>query len=83
MHYVYVLQSEKTQEIYIGYTSDLRKRFSDHNAGRSLATKSACPWKLMYYEAYINSKLAYHREKNLKHYGKSLAMLKKRIGITT
>lgn len=80
---MYVLQSKKAGKIYIGSTNDLKVRFSQHNAGQSLSTKDDCPWNLVYYEAYIKKALALEREKSLKHYGKSLAMLKKRIGIAT
>ena len=83
MFYVYLLQSRQTNEIYIGQTDNLRKRFSQHNAGKELSTKKAKPWRLVYYEAFGRKNLALMREKNLKHYGKSLAMLKKRIGIAT
>lgn len=83
MFYMYLLQSEKTDEIYIGSTSDLKARFFQHNAGSTLSTKSSRPWKLIYYEAYTEKSLALSREKSPKHYGKSLAMLKKRIGIAT
>lgn len=81
MFYLYIIQSIKTDEIYIGSTKDLRVRFSDHNKGNTTSTKSARPWKLIYYEAYLTQKLALTREKKLKQYGKSLAMLKKRIGL--
>jgi len=81
MFYVYILQSKKTGEIYIGCSSDLKKRFLQHNSGSELATRKSYPWNLVYYEAYSTQKLALKREHNLKHYGKSLAMLKKRIGL--
>jgi len=80
MYYVYLLQSIKNKEIYIGSTPDLRKRFLSHNKEKNFATKDLVPWKIIYYEAYSLKKFALIREKQLKRYGKGLAMLKKRIG---
>ena len=31
MFYVYVLKSRKNGSVYIGYTSNLRRRFEEHN----------------------------------------------------
>ncbi len=39
MFYVYILQSNKNKELYIGYTSDLRKRIKEHNQGLNFSTK--------------------------------------------
>ena len=78
---MYILVSTKNSKIYIGSTSDLKKRFASHNNGENLSTKRDVPWELTYYEAYSTHKLAISREKKLKRYGKSLAMLKKRIGL--
>src|SRR6266446_2553158 len=36
MHYVYVLRSLKDSGFYIGYSANLRKRFSEHVTGGSL-----------------------------------------------
>lgn len=63
----------------MGYSSDLRKRFKDHNYGRVKYTKLGRPWKLVYYEAYLSEKDAKDREKTLKNYGSTLGQLKKRI----
>ena len=80
MYYVYLLQSIKTKKFYIGATNDLRKRFYQHNQGNSLATKAGVPWKLVYYEAFPTKALALQREHRLKHYGRGLTELKKRLG---
>lgn len=66
MFYVYVLQSEKDQNFYVGYTSDLRKRFSEHQLGQVRSTCHRLPIKLVYYEACINQKDAMKREVYLK-----------------
>ena len=52
MFYVYVLRSESDFGFYIGFSTDLKKRLSQHRRGASFATKSRGPWKLIYYEAY-------------------------------
>lgn len=63
---VYILQSQKDKRLYIGYTANLRKRFKEHNNEESLATKPFRPYKLVFYEAFINKVDAKHREKYLK-----------------
>ncbi len=65
-YYVYILQSSKNQSLYVGYTSDLRKRFKQHNAGLSRATKPFIPYKLIFYEAFLNRVDAKNREVYLK-----------------
>ncbi len=64
--YVYILQSLKDGELYIGYTKDLRKRLEKHNRKLNFSTKSGAPWKLIHYEAYLNKEDAERREKYLK-----------------
>ena len=68
MYYVYLLKNKKNR-IYIGYSSDLRRRLKEH--GKT--------WKLIYYEAYLARKDAVLRERKLKDYGNSLSHLKKRL----
>jgi hypothetical protein len=46
MFYVYLLQSDVDHGFYIGFSTNLRKRFAHHNRGSSFATKSRAPWKL-------------------------------------
>lgn len=66
MYYIYILESQKDKSLYIGYSTDLKKRFNQHNAGKSSATKHKIPYKLIYYEAFLNKKDAKDREKYLK-----------------
>ncbi len=75
-YYVYVLQSLKNKSLYIGYTTDLRKRFKDHNNGRSLATKPFRPYRLIFYEALLDRRDAKNRELYLKS-GWGLRSIKK------
>jgi putative endonuclease len=65
MHYVYVLRSVRDHGFYIGYTSNLRTRLQ-HSEGNSFATSYRGPWKLIYYEAYLEQADALGREKYLK-----------------
>ena len=60
--YVYILQSLKDKELYIGCTNDLRRRIREHNEQKSFATKTRGPFKLIYYEAYPNRQDAEARE---------------------
>ena len=66
MWYVYVLKSLKNQSWYIGCTDNLRERFREHNAGKSKYTAKLRPWRIVYYEAGLNRKDAFRREKYLK-----------------
>ena len=78
IYYVYLLQSKKNGKWYIGYTNDLRKRFNQHNFGKSTYTKNRGPFKLIYYEFCINKQDAMSREKYLKS-GMGRRYLKNRL----
>mgnify|MGYP002395756741 CR=1 FL=1 len=66
-------------KLYIGYTSNLKKRLQPHARGESSYLSRRRPIKLVYYEAYLSEKDAMTREKSLKRYGSVLAGLKRRI----
>src|SRR5205823_13112547 len=66
MFYVYLLHSTKDNGFYMGFSTDLKRRLSEHTRGASCATKSRGPWKLIYYEAYTERQDAEGREKLLK-----------------
>lgn len=66
MYYVYILKSDKDHSLYIGYTSDLKKRFYEHNKGLSKSTKHKLPYKVIFYEAFTDKIDAKHREIYLK-----------------
>jgi putative endonuclease len=65
-YYVYILQSSKDGELYIGCTRDLKKRIKEHNDGLVFSTKLKKPYKIVHYEAFLNKKDAFIREKWLK-----------------
>lgn len=79
MFYMYVLVSEKDGKLYKGFTDDLRRRFSQHNAGENRSTKMRTPFRLAYYEAYSSKKDAMRRELQMKHNARAWAQLKRRI----
>jgi putative endonuclease len=79
MFYVYVLKSQKDEELYIGSTGDLQKRFREHNSGKNPSTKSRKPFRLVYYEAYNAEADARKREQSLKLRGQARAQLLRRI----
>lgn len=65
-YYVYILFSLSDGKLYIGFTTDLKKRLTEHSFGRVRSTKMRAPCKLFHYEYFINSKDAKAREKYLK-----------------
>lgn len=69
MFYVYVLQSEVDKGLYIGFTGDLKRRLAEHQEGRSFSTSYRRPWRLIYYEAYLEETDASGREQYLKSGG--------------
>lgn len=77
-YYTYVLQSLKSGKFYTGYTTDLRKRFKEHNEGKSSYTKGRGPYRLIYYEACLNEQDAKAREQYLKA-GRGKRYLKSRL----
>lgn len=66
MHYVYIIQSAKTGELYKGSSDNLRTRIEEHNRGEVRSTKHKQPWRLIYYEAFISKKDARREELFLK-----------------
>ena len=66
MHYTYVLKSTKKSYRYIGSTENLKKRFLEHNQGKTQSICHLIPFELEYYEAYTTKKLARKRELELK-----------------
>ena len=78
MYYVYILQSEKDGSLYIGFTPDLGARVPKHNKKQVLSTKNKVPWKLIYYEAYLERKDATGRERFLKS-GAGWRFIKKQL----
>jgi putative endonuclease len=78
LYYVYILQSLSDKSLYIGYTPDLRKRLQKHNKKQVVSTKDKTPYKVIYYEAYLNRQDATGREKFLKS-GAGWRFIKKQL----
>jgi len=64
---VYLLQSlSNPDKRYIGKTSDLKSRLSDHNAGKSPHTAQFRPWKMVVAVYFADDKKAHLFERYLK-----------------
>jgi predicted GIY-YIG superfamily endonuclease len=67
VYYVYILRSTAyPDQTYVGSTSNLRKRFAEHNAGKSIHTNKFKPWTLDAYVALPEKHLAETFERYLK-----------------
>ena len=79
MYYVYVLQNAADEkDFYTGSTNDLRRRLSQHNHAEQSATKGRT-WRVVYYEAYVNERVARQREQKLKRNGRMRTLLMDRV----
>jgi putative endonuclease len=65
-YYIYVLQSQRDGNFYVGFTHDLEKRMKEHENVHVNATFHRRPLLLVYFEASLNISDATHREKYLK-----------------
>ena len=64
--FVYILYSNHLDKYYVGYTSNLKKRLTEHNNGVSLYTAKASDWLLKYSEQLPDRISATNREKEIK-----------------
>ena len=78
-YYGYLLRSIPTGRLYLGWTTDLRRRLCQHNEGKSLATRARGPYELVYAEAYRHREEAMAREQALKKHPNVLKQLKARL----
>lgn len=77
---VYITRHTNSKTIYIGVTSNLKKRLSQHNSNKNSSTvRKSGKWFLAYAEAYRCKEEAYTREVKLKQRGRSKQELIKRI----
>ena len=67
-HFVYILQSEKDNTYYKGYSEDIQKRLKQHNNGESRYTSTKIPWKIVYFEKFETKRDALIREKQIKRF---------------
>lgn len=79
MYSVYLLESIETKRWYIDYTpSNVLERLAKHNSYQVLSTKPYAPWRLIYYEAYLDRRDATGKERFLKS-GLGRNFLKKQL----
>lgn len=79
MRYVYLLQSDaRTDQRYVGMTSDLKQRLAEHNTGKSPHTSKFAPRKLVTYVAFSDNQKAETFERYLKS-GSGHAFARKRL----
>lgn len=78
MWYVYILKSKSKDWRYVGYTSDLKERFKQHNQGKSEGTRNYKPFDLMSYIAVQDEQTAQQLEKYFKS-GSGIAWMNKRL----
>lgn len=77
---MYVLEHSATQQLYVGFTTDLKRRIREHNArGKKFTTRKNGQWVLIYAEAYRNKFDARERESKLKIRGSAMNSLLKRL----
>lgn len=73
MYFVYAIKSQKDGRIYVGLSSNIKRRILEHNSGYTFSTKGFRPWKLIYKEEVKDRKGARIREKYFKSgFGKEL-----------
>ncbi len=82
MAYAYLLRSQFTGQLYLGWTVDLRRRLCQHNEGETRSTRGRGLYELVYYEAYRHRTEAMAREQSLKKYPNVFKQLKKRLAKT-
>lgn len=66
---VYVLQSLKDGNDYVGRTKDLNRRYAEHQNGEVFSTKGRRPLIVIYFEGCLSKDDAQRREKYLKTTG--------------
>jgi len=78
MWFVYALQSKKDGWLYIGMTSDVKRRLEEHNRGYNRSTRARTPFELFYVEEVVSRTEAREREKFLKS-GRGREFLRARL----
>ncbi len=66
MFYVYAIKSRNRNYIYVGMTSDLIRRITQHTSGYERTTKPYAPFDTPYTEECATRLMARSREKYLK-----------------
>jgi putative endonuclease len=68
MYFLYILRSQKTGKFYVGITTDINRRLSEHNSTKkNTFTSKHRPWELMaLYQISTDVTLAVKIEKYIK-----------------
>ncbi|MBU4210426.1 GIY-YIG nuclease family protein [Patescibacteria group bacterium] len=85
MWFTYVLKSLKNGRLYVGFTSDIKRRLIEHNKkiGGKYSSKNS-PFELIFFEAYLNKKDATKSEKFFKTgYGREVLRAKLKYSLGT
>lgn len=68
MFWMYILHNPETDRFYIGSTSDIERRLTQHTKGYTRTTRVLKTFKLIYKEEFRTLTEARLREKQLKSY---------------
>jgi putative endonuclease len=79
--FVYVLGSwrEKDRRTYVGWTTDLKRRLQQHNAGKGAKSTKGRKWTLLYSERCRTRNAAMSREWYIKRDKKFRAALRDNV----
>jgi putative endonuclease len=83
MYYVYLIEC-RDRTIYTGITTDIQRRFKEHDSGKGGAyTRSKKVKKVLYTEQYIDRSSALKREAEIKSWRreKKLTLINKTISL--
>jgi len=76
-YYVYILKSIKdSSKSYIGFTTDINRRLTEHNNKTQNYSKRYAPWEIKNYITFCDKEKAFKFEKYLKS-GSGKAFLNK------
>ncbi len=79
-YYTYVLRSLKNNDLYVGSTENVARRFALHNNGRVKSTKVYIPWELLEQSEFDSRSKAVQHEYFLKNHQQK-EFLKKKYGL--
>ena len=71
MAFVYILQSQSSGRYYVGSTSDLDRRPSEHHRNHTPSTRGRGPWTLVHREPFSTLLDARRRELEIKRWKSS------------
>ena len=66
LYSVYVIKSKRDDSLYIGLSTDIKKRLSNHNQGLSKYTKGHLPYRPVFISFFPDKFTAANFEKYLK-----------------